>query len=114
MKRSLEAVIFGYAVLSAACWGDAARWVYGKSDGLWCGNVVSDPYRLLVEYVAPWAAVCVGVLGARAVKRRRWEGIEVAAMLAFVVTSAGLVWEAGVLEGRLGIELGPYWWQVWR
>jgi hypothetical protein len=109
MPRALAVAIFVYAGLSAALWGDATRWLYGPPQGFWCGNVISDPFALLVNVVGPLAAVCAAILAGWCIKARRWPRLAVTALLTFGVTSACLAYESHVL-GLYGFEIGRVWW----
>jgi len=109
MHRLLAAVIFAYAILSAAQWGHATWWLHAPHGGLWCGNVVSDPFALLINVVGPLAAGCAAVLARRCVAARRWPHFAVTALLTFAVTSACLAYEAHVLHDY-GLPLGRIWW----
>lgn len=110
MCRLLATFIFAYAGISAAQWSAATRWLYGSPGRLWCGNVVSDPYMLLINVLAPSAAVANIALVYRGVKTRRWPPYMVTAMLAFVATSGCLVYEGYLLRSKYGIPLGDVWW----
>jgi hypothetical protein len=114
MQRRLATAIFAYAGLSAALWGHATRWLNSTTAGLWCGNVVSDPYMFLVNVVGPLAAVCAVVLVQWCVKLHRWPCFAIAALLTFAVTSACLVYEGQLLQGEYGMPLGRIWWLPWR
>jgi hypothetical protein len=113
MRRLLASAIFAYAGLSAAQWGHARRWLHAPPCVLWCGNVVSDPFLLLVNVAGPLAAACAAVLIRRCVKDRRWPGYAPAALFTFAVTSACLACEAHTLGGY-GILIGRVWWLPWR
>ena len=113
MRRLPTTAIFAYAVLSAAQWGHAARWLYAPPGKLWCGNVVSDPFMLLVNLVCPLAAVCAVVLVLQCVKSRRWPCFEIMALLTFVLTAACLVSEWRTLRSEFGVPLGRIWWLPW-
>lgn len=111
MHRALVAVIYTYAGLSAAQWGHAMRWLYSPPDVLWCGNVISDPYLLLVNDVGPLAAVCAAALTFRCIKERRWPYFTVTALLTFFAASACLVHEGYLLRGDYGLDvLSGIWW----
>jgi hypothetical protein len=113
MDRLLATVVFAYAGLSAAQWGHATRWLNAPPGVLWCGNVVSDPFTLLVSVVGPIAAVCAAVLARRCIKSRRWPCRSVTALLTFVLTSAFLAYEARFLA-QYGLPVGRVWWLPWR
>jgi hypothetical protein len=113
MHRLLATAIFAYAGLSAAQWGHATRWLHAPPDVLWCGNVVSDPFTRIVNVHVPLAAAASFVLVRRCIKVRRWPCYAVTALLAFVVTSACLAYEAHFL-GEYGFEFGRIWWLPWR
>lgn len=111
MHRALTTVIYTYAGLSAAQWAHAMRWLYSPPGVLWCGNVVSDPYLLLVNDVGPLAAACAAALTFRCIKARRWPCFTVTALLTFLVTSACLVHEGYLLRCDYGLDvLSGIWW----
>lgn len=112
MRRGLPFVLFAYAALSAAQWSHAARWLYAPPPGMGCGNVISDPYRWLVKYVTPPAAIASGVLARRCLRARRWSLLGVTGLLAFVATTAALIYEAWWLEHDYGFDglLDGAWW----
>jgi hypothetical protein len=112
MHRLLATAIFAYAGLSAAQWGHAARWLYAPPGLLWCGNVVSEPYSILVKVVGPLAAICSAVLARRCILARRWPCYSVTALLTFAATSACLAYESHIL-GLYGLEIGRIWWAPW-
>jgi hypothetical protein len=111
MHRTLNTVIYIYAGLSLAQWGHAMRWVYAPPKVLWCGNVFSDPYLLLVNDIGPLAAACAAALTLRCIKARRWPCLTVTALLTFCATSACLVHEGYLLQCDYGINvLSGIWW----
>ena len=111
LKKRMMA-IFCYALLSAAQWRHAAWRLYTPHELLWCGNVISDPYMFLVNVVGPAAAVCAAILVRRCVQSRRWPVLANLALLAFALTSAGLIYEGRLLhEG--GLPLGRILWLAW-
>jgi NADH:ubiquinone oxidoreductase subunit 2 (subunit N) len=113
MPRALAVAIFAFAGLSAALWAVAMRWLYASPYSLWCGNVISDPFALLVNVVGPLAAACAVILAGGCIKARRWPRLAVAALITFVITSACLAYEHHVL-GLYGLETGRVWWLPWR
>ncbi|MDR3637006.1 MAG: hypothetical protein P4L84_24595 [Isosphaeraceae bacterium] len=113
MHRLLATVIFAYAGLSAAQWGEATRWLHGPPGRFWCGNVISDPYMLLVNVLAPLAAAANVALVRRALKTRRWPSYTITATLALVATLGCLAYEGYVLRCRYGVPLGDVWWLPW-
>jgi hypothetical protein len=110
--RLLATVIFAYAGFSAAQWGQATRWLHGRH-GLWCGNVVGDPYMLLVNVAAPLAAVADLALIRRSLQTRRWPPYTITASLTFVATSGWLAYEGYLLRSEYGVPLGDVWWLPW-
>lgn len=113
MHRLLATAIYAYAGLAAAQWGQASRWLFAPPGKGWCGNVVSDPYGLIVNVVGPLAAACGTALTRRCIKARRWPAYAVTALITFAVTSIFLGYEAHFL-GRYGIMIGRIWWLPWR
>jgi hypothetical protein len=112
MHRALITAIYAYAGLSAAQWGHAMRWLYCPTEVLWCGNVISDPYFLLVNDFEPLAAACAVALIVGCVKERRRPWFTVGAILNFVAASACLVHE-GWLLGKYGFPFDHVWWLPW-
>jgi hypothetical protein len=110
VHRLLATFIFAYAGLSAAWWGHVTRLLHAPHSGLWCGNVISDPYMLLVNVAAPLAAVADVALVRRDVKTRRWPARTITASLTFVVTSGGLAYAGYLLHTEYGLPLGDIWW----
>jgi hypothetical protein len=113
MHRLFVLVIFLYAGISAALWGAAKSRFDSPSGGLWCGNVVCDPFRLLVNVIGPAAALCAGLVAHRCIKARHWPSHAVTALFAFTITSGCLVYEARILR-QYGLEIGRVWWLPWR
>jgi hypothetical protein len=113
VHRPLATAIFAYAGLSAAQWGEATRWLHGPPGRLWCGNVVSDPYMLLVNVLAPLAAAANVALVRRSLKTRRWPPYTITATLTFLVTSGCLAYDGYLLRSRYGCPLGAIWWLPW-
>ena len=113
MRLALEVPIVAHAILAAAQWRHAARWLYDPPVWGYCGNVVSEPFALLLNAPCPIAAGCAAGLACRCFKERRWPWHAVAALMLFVAASAGLVYEAGVLRDY-GFERGRVWWLPWR
>ncbi len=113
MHRLLATAIFAYAGVSAAQWGHVTRCLNAPPGRLMCGNVVSDPFTLLVNVATPAAAVCAIVLAKRCFKTRRWPHYAITAILTFVATSACLAYEASIF-GHYGLEVGRIWWLPWR
>jgi hypothetical protein len=112
MNRVLSLVIAVYALLAAVLWRDASWWLYENHGLLWCGNVVTDPFGILVRVVGPIAGLCALDLVGRCFKTRRWPMIAVGGMAAFVVTTAALACEAWVLECDYGFDglRNAFWW----
>ncbi len=111
MPQRLAAIVHAYAGLSLAQWGHATRWLHASPSVLWCGNVVSDPYLFLVNIIAPLAAACTALLARRCIRTRRWSAVMAAALVVFLVTSAGLIFEGSSLQRDYGIDiLGGVWW----
>ena len=113
MQRLFSIVTFAYAGLAAMQWRYATRWLEASPGVLWCGNAVSDPYWLLVSVVGPLSALCTAVLITRCVKSRRWPSHAVTALVTFMVTSGGLVYESLILSSY-GILVDRIWWLPWR
>ena len=104
--------ILGYSLATAALWRDAAWWIYAPHGLLWCGNVVSDPYMILVNVVGPAAAVCAATLVRRCVLSRRWPWAAISALLAFALTTGWLVYEDRLLQ-EVGFPRSRIWWLPW-
>lgn len=114
MHRLLTAVILAYAGLSAAQWGFASRLMYApREPGMFlCGNAISDPFAWILNVPAPLAASSAIIMVRRCAKTHQWPRFVVAALFAFVVTSALLAYE-GYFLGRYGFEF-DIWWLRWR
>jgi hypothetical protein len=112
LYRLLATVIFAYAGLAAAQWGSAARYIFTPPPpGMWlCGNAISDPYMLLVNVVAPLAAIANVALLQRSFGTRRWTAYTITASLTFLATSACLAYEGYWLSSDFGLPLGDVWW----
>jgi hypothetical protein len=114
MQWMLMTVIYIYAGLSVAQWGHAMRWLYAPPRILWCGNLVSDPYLFLVNDAGPLAAACAASLIVRSIKARSWSCFTIAALLAFLATSACLAYEGYLLQSEFGMPvLTGIWWLPW-
>jgi hypothetical protein len=111
--RLLATVIFAYAGLAAAQWGSATRWLHGPPGKLWCGNVVSDPYMLLVNVATPMAAVANVALIRRGLRTRRWPSYTITATLTFLATLGCLAYEGYLLRSQYGVPLSDVWWLPW-
>ena len=103
--------ILVYPVLSAAQWHFASKQM--RSPSAWCGNVVSDPFAILVNWVSPLAAACVSWLLWRSLKSRRWPVAAVAGLVIFLATTAGLIAEGMWLKETCGLPLHRTWWCPW-
>ena len=113
MHRLLATFIFAYAGLAAAQWGEAARWLYDPPGRFYCGNVISDPYMLLVNVLVPIAPAANAALICRASRTRRWPPYTIVATVTFVATSGCLAYEGYVLRSWYGLPLGNVWWLPW-
>ncbi len=113
LHLALESFVVAYAILSAVQWRHSARWLYEPPVWGYCGNIVSDPFTLLINIPGPIAGCCVAGLMYHCLNRRRWPWDAVAASVLFVVASAGLACEVSVLDDY-GFELGRIWWLPWR
>jgi hypothetical protein len=111
MRRALIIAIYVYAGLSVVQWGHAMWWLYCPPDGFWCGNVISDPYLLLVNAIGPLAAECAAALTIQCIKARCWPYFTAAALVTFDATSACLVHEGYLLRSDYGMDvLSGIWW----
>jgi hypothetical protein len=111
MRWTLSLLLFVYALLSAAQWRHATRWLFeDRGRTLWCGNVVSDPYRVLVNFATPAAAACAALLALRCIRDRRIPFHGLVALGVFVLAAACLVWEGHFLKHELEFPLGWIWW----
>jgi hypothetical protein len=105
-------VISVYAFLAAYQAGHALRWLDGSNGVLWCGNVVTDPFRILVRVIGPIAAICALTLGIRCFKARRWSLSAMTVLLVFALTTAALARQAWILERDYGFDglCNAFWW----
>jgi hypothetical protein len=110
VNRLCAIVIFTYAGLAAAQWLAATRWLHAPNDELVCGNVMSDPYMLLVNVVAPLAAVANVAVLCRSVSTRSWPSCTITATVAFVASSGCLAYEGYLLKSAYGLPLSHVWW----
>jgi hypothetical protein len=113
VHRLLATVIFAFAGLSAAQWGEASRRLHGLPGRLMCGNVISDPYMLVVNVLAPLAAGANVALIRRSLETQRWPSYTITATLTFVATSVCLAYEGYLLQSQYGVPLGDVWWLLW-
>jgi hypothetical protein len=106
LYRALAGLIYAYAGLSAAQWGHAEKWLQTPHVGFfWCGNVLSDSYLFVVNYVCPLAAACAGAIAIRCLKTRRWPWFAITALLTFIATSACLAYEGYWLRNDHAINV---------
>ncbi len=113
MHRLLATFIFAYAGLFAVQYGEAIRWLHAPPGTLWCGNVILDPYMLLVNVVAPLAAVANVALVLRSLEARRWPAYTITATLTFVATLVCMAYEGYVLRSEYNCPLSDVWWLPW-
>lgn len=105
MPRVLATFVFAYAGMAASQWGHAMWRLYTPQSGLYCGNVITDPYLFLANVITPIAAFCTFMLVRRCVATRRWPCIVVTAILTFAVTTACLAYECHLLDRDFGFGL---------
>jgi hypothetical protein len=86
--------------------------IHGSNGVLWCGNVVTDPFRILVRVIGPIAAICTLALGIRCYKARRWSLSAIVVLLVFALTTAALARQAWILERDYGFDglCNAFWW----
>jgi hypothetical protein len=106
-------MVYGYLGLAVAHWTGTARLLHDPPRGLWCGNVVTDPYLLLMNRLAPIVAVCVIATLVRRIQARRRPYLAPMILPAFFGITAGLVYEAyWLLEYDFPLH-GSVWWFPW-
>jgi hypothetical protein len=111
MDRALMAMNSIYLGLAVAHWCHVARLLHDPPRGLWCGNVVTDPYHLLMNGLAPIVAGCVVTMLARRRQARRRPYLPPMALPLFLGTTAGLFYEADFLRDYgFGFSV---WWFPW-
>jgi NADH:ubiquinone oxidoreductase subunit 2 (subunit N) len=110
-NRALSTVISVYAFLAAYQGGRAFRWLNGNGI-LLCGNVVSDPFGIVVRVIGPSAAICAFTIGLRCFKARRWSLSAIMVLLVFTVTTAALARQAWIIERDYGVDglRDAFWW----
>jgi hypothetical protein len=113
MDRTMNWTVYGYFGLAVAHWGSVARLLHGPHAGLWCGNVVTDPYLLLMNKLTPIVAVCVVLLLARRIQAHRRPFLPLLVLPVFLGTTAGLLYEAyWLLDYSFPIH-DNVWWFPW-
>jgi hypothetical protein len=113
MSRALSWSVYLYFGLSAAHWWHVHQILHYPPQGLWCGNVVTDPYMILTKYLAPIVAFCMlfQILRRRGARHRPFTNMLI--LFVFLGTTAALV-----LEGYWLIDFGfpmhhIIWWFPW-
>src|SRR4051812_24453939 len=110
-NRALAGSVYLFAGLAVAHWYHVNR-VFHRP-GLWCGNVVSDPLLLLVNWLGPVCLGCVVALGWGRQRRGVRPVLPIAVPPLFLGTWAGLAVEAVWLRDY-GINLSHcVWWFPW-
>jgi hypothetical protein len=105
---------FLYAALAAAQWAHAARWLYRPLSGLWCGNVIIDPYLIIMNGIVPAAAILGACAGFRCIQTGRYSLLGGLALFLFLATTAALLFEGRWLDhdlfgGDHFIRRGIFW-----
>jgi len=93
--------VYAYAGLSVLHWSGVRQQLNYKG-GLWCGNVISDPLLILLNWVGPLAALCLVALTLRAIECRRRPLLPIMLVPLFVGTTAALLWEVAWLRDEYG------------
>lgn len=111
MSRVLSWIVYPYFSLSVAHWWHVHHLLHDPQDDLWCGNVTTDPYALLTNYLAPYVAVCVVTLVLGRLKARRRPLLPLLVLPIFFGTTSALLYEAYWLRDT-GLSF-PVWWFPW-
>ena len=115
MNRALSWIVSLYFGLSVAHWWHLHQLLHHPPRGLWCGNVISDPYFLLMNNLVPIVAVCVGISVLRRIKARRRPLLPLMVLPMFLGTTVALMIEGQWLLDRYwGLPIHHnVWWFPW-
>ena len=113
MNRILSWTVYLYFSLSVAHWCHVHQLLHHPPHGLWCGNIVTDPFLFLTNKLTPSVAICVATLLLRQIKARRQPLLPLLVLPVFCGTTAALLYEAYWL-----LDYGfPFhhtvWWFPW-
>jgi hypothetical protein len=113
VDRALGMSVYLYTGLAAIHWASVAELLNHPPEGLWCGNVISDPLAILLIWIAPMVAACVGVLVWKRMRDRRRPLLPVMILPLFLGTSITLVLEMYWLRDEFNMPLNSVWWLPW-
>jgi hypothetical protein len=110
VARTLACVIVVFSWLTATEISDAAWWIFEPHGKLWCGNVVSDPLYLELNFLVPFAFVsALGVIRL-CIKSRKWPLLCQFSIILFVATLIVLLVVIRYLTLDYGLPIGRIWW----
>jgi hypothetical protein len=113
MDRALTWIVSSYFGLAVVHWWSVARLLHDPPGGLWCGNVITDPWCFLMNKLGPLAAVCVAIRLSGRIQGRRRPLLPIWVVPLLLGTTAGLVLEAWLLSDY-GLPLShTVWWFPW-
>jgi hypothetical protein len=110
VERALALSVYVYTSLAALHWASVAALLNHPPEGLWCGNVISDPLGILMNQVAPIVAACLGALLWKRTRQRRQPMLPVMILPFFLGTSITLVLEVYWLRDYLNLPPHSVWW----
>jgi hypothetical protein len=105
--------VYCFALLAALHWAGVAHLVNDRSGRLWCGNVLTDPFLLLMNKVMPFALLCMAALIRRRIKARRRPLLPITILPLFLGTTLTLIFEMFWFRDS-GLDLVQcVWWLMW-
>jgi hypothetical protein len=111
MERFLASTVYVFHALSLAHWCHLAHFM--RNPPLGCGNVITDPLLILVNWIGPYTALCVAALLVGRMRRRCRPRLPLLVLPLFLGTWAALAAEVVWLRDY-GIYLaGSVWWLPW-
>jgi hypothetical protein len=110
-RRALAGAVYLFSGLAVGHWYHVGQ-VF-RQPPVWCGNVITDPLLLLMNWFAPLCLMCVIALWRSRRGRRVRPVLPIAVLPLFLGTLAGLAVEAVWLRDY-GINLSHcVWWFPW-
>jgi hypothetical protein len=109
VARTLAWAIVVFSWLTAAAASSVACRIFQPHHGM-CGNVISDPIYLWLNYLVPLAFVSAVAVSRLCVKSRRWPLICQFSIILFAATLVGLLTVTRFFSLEYGLPISGIWW----
>ena len=110
VARTLAWAIVVFSWLTAAAVSGVACRIFEPHDGLMCGNVVSDPLCIWLNFLTPLAFLIALAVSRLCVKSQRWPLICQFSIILFAATLLGLLAVTRFLSLEYAWPMGRIWW----